>query len=1081
MNVKKFNLSTCQPLLMLIQISLFGFTVSSISLAQSAYYKGETPFAPRPEEKDKSPWPIDHFGPVGLKLDITQPGMNLRILGVEENSPAAAAGKFAKGQFIETINGKKLDGRDPRVCLGEWITESEANGGKMVIAIAGKPGGSATNVTVQLQDMGKFSPTWPESCPKSDKIVRQFAAFLREQNADTYGAALFLLSTGEQQDLDTVKSWYSGKLADKDYSNAIPWDIGYHGSGVCEYYLRTGDKSVIPAIEKMAERLKNTIYNGAWAGRGGAPYPYGQLNAAGVHCVTFLMLAKECGAKVDQETFDSALRFFYRFAGKGNVAYGDNMPEGGFVDNGKTSKLAFAMAAAAALTDEQEGSVYAKARDICATKGFYSTSWLFHGHTGGGIGELWRGQSMNIVKEKRPTAYRTFMDGRRWMYELSRRHDNAFGWFGGWNVSYDTTGHSKDGNFIRSWGNFIPMVFTQHKKNLRIHGAPKTPYSNIYKLPTRPWGNAADDAFVSFTPGEYAPGKSIDLSKEKLETHASKPLSSFILSSDSDDVLLGYALHIDNGIRAVAAKAIAGKGRTDLAVKLLNSSDPRGRQAGLFTMTGGFKAKPMSSDKITPEMYELAAKMVANPNESWWVKVWALKALKGAPEDILVKYAEPLIQHVSHEEWWVQSAAIESLTKLATHKDYYQPVLTAIGQCLQKTPVTAVLQPTNDVIEQVNKSDKAIRDFSIKTLGISYAYFPDKIETPGAQDLSDGVQSILGGIAANLAGTPEGLEVLYEVSKKRNPDIGLPHANLYLKADLSKLDPAIGKAIEPLVQSSVIPDKKKEVAGYLNSEIKKKAPGRGTSAVTSLYEKIGIYDYSWKPFGPKMNEIKWAYHTYDPAEKREINTKTAYRKVAWPKGAENWYQPDFDVSKSGWKIGMGPFAGTKGKKEFKGRCNSRYCYCRTPLETHWDKEVLLMHTKMELPPLEDDHAYALFIGGRSHAKTGDGVDVWINGKRVQARAGFAAWGALGPGSFIDPKKEQGIVGKKGYMGTIQPTPGRTNGTPAGFILDEEMRQEVSKGKFSLAAAGFQDMKSDRGAYQSFWFEKIKLHEPYEGE
>ena len=1080
-SIHQYSLSTHSSFFKLIRILLLSVIGSSISLAQSGYYKGETPFSPRPEGKDKKAWPIDHFGPVGLKLDITQPGMNLRILGVEENSPAAATGKFKKGQFIASINGKKLDGRDPRVVLGDRITESEAHGGKMVIAISDKPGGSATNVNVQLQDMGKFSATWPENCPKSDKIVRQFADFLRKQNADTYGAALFLLSTGEQKDLDIVKGWYSGKLTDKDYSKAIPWDIGYHGSGVCEYYLRTGDKSVLPAIEKMAKRLKNTIYNGAWAGRGGAPYPYGQLNASGVHCVTFLMLAKECGVKVDQETFDSALRFFYRFAGKNNVAYGNQMPEGGFVDNGKTSKLTFAMAAAAALTDQQEDSVYAKARDISATKTFYSTSWLFHGHTGGGIGELWRGQGMNVVKDKRPEAHRSFMDGRRWMYELARRHDNAFGWFGGWNVSYMETGHSKNGGFLRSWGNFIPMIFTQHKKNLRIHGAPKTKFSNIYKLPVRPWGTAADDAFLSLTPGEYAAGKSVDISKEKLETHASKPLAGFISKNDSDEVLLGYALHIDQGIRAVAAKTIASKGKADLAIKLLKSTDPRGRQAGLLTMTGGFKAKAMSSAKITPEMYELAAKMVANPDESWWVKIWALKALKDAPESILVKYANTLIKHVSHEEWWVQSAAIESLTKLATHKDHYQPVLTAIGQCIKDTSVTGVLNPISKVIENVNQADKQIKEFAIKTLGATYVNFPNEIETPGAQDLTDGVNSILGSIAANLAGTPEGLEMLYYVSRERTPTVGLPHANLYLKTDLSKLDPAIGKAIEPLVKKSVIPDKKKEVAGYLNNEIKNKAPGRGTVAVNSLYEKIGIYDYSWKPFGPKRDDIKWAYHTYNPSEKPAINANYAYRKVSWPKGMENWNKPGFNFKRAGWKMAKAPFAGTKGKKEFKGRCSQRYCYCRTPIGTHWDKEVLLMLTQMTLPPLEDDHAYALFIGGRSHAKTGDGVDVWINGIRAQARTGFASWGALGSGSFIDPKKESGLYNNKRYMGSIGPTAGRTNGTPAGFILSSEMREEIAKGKFTLAAAGFQNMKSNNGAYQSFWFEKIKLHEPVKKE
>ena len=45
------------------------------------------------------------------------------------------------------------------------------------------------------------------------------------------------------------------------------------------------------------------------------------------------------------------------------------------------------MAAAAALTPDGEDSVYAQARDVCAITSFYTTSFMLHGHTGGGIGE----------------------------------------------------------------------------------------------------------------------------------------------------------------------------------------------------------------------------------------------------------------------------------------------------------------------------------------------------------------------------------------------------------------------------------------------------------------------------------------------------------------------------------------------------------------------------------------------------------------------------------------------------------------------------------------------------------------------
>ena len=70
----------------------------------------------------------------------------------------------------------------------------------------------------------------------------------------------------------------------------------------------------------------------------------------------------------------------------------------------RRTSMAIAMAAAANLHPKGEESVYARARDIQATKGLYSTSWLFHGHTGGGIGEFWRGQSRQTALEARSSS-----------------------------------------------------------------------------------------------------------------------------------------------------------------------------------------------------------------------------------------------------------------------------------------------------------------------------------------------------------------------------------------------------------------------------------------------------------------------------------------------------------------------------------------------------------------------------------------------------------------------------------------------------------------------------------------------------
>ena len=143
-----------------------------------------------------------------------------------------------------------------------------------------------------------------------------------------------------------------------------------------------------------------------------------------------------------------ALVHFFRYAGRGGNPYGDHRTEAGFVDNGKNGLLAFAMAAATALTPNGEKSVYASARDVCAMQSFYTTSFMLHGHTGGGIGEIWRSASMGLLHSRRPEQYREFMDHRKWHYDLSRRFDGSFGILGG-------AGYDKE-----LWGVAFPLAYT---------------------------------------------------------------------------------------------------------------------------------------------------------------------------------------------------------------------------------------------------------------------------------------------------------------------------------------------------------------------------------------------------------------------------------------------------------------------------------------------------------------------------------------------------------------------------------------------------------------------------------------------
>lgn len=559
---------------------------------ESKFYKDFPLFSTYPREAEEKQ-PIEHFGPVGMGIELRLPPFQMWVSRIDKGSPAEAAGKLKVGQRIESINGQTLKDIDPRIQLGAIITKAEATDGiiKFMIKDVGE-------VIVKIPVLGAYSPTWPLNCPKSDKIVRGEADFLaRTGNYAGPGinglGLLFLLSTGEENDLEVARGWVKEVVA--KYQNVAtmdtyPWYAGYGGIGLCEYYLRTGDATILPVIEKLADGLKRQMYNGGWNQKGGVNFGYGHLNAAGVPAATFLLLARECGAQTDEYTLQESLKHFYRFAGHGNVAYGDHLPENGYVDNGKTGKLAFQMAAAAALMPDGEQSVYARARDISAVKSFYSTSWMLHGHTGGGIGEIWRGAAMGLMHDKKPLKYREFMDNRQWFYELSRRFDGSMG------IVSATHFNGAHYDNPRSWGIGIALSYTIPRQKLRLAGAPPPKFSKPYALPKRPWGTAADEAFLSLASAADASGKVHNWDNEKLATDASWPISRRLNAPNvTDEVLLQYTRHPDIGVRQMAANVMAGRDGDSLILGLLRDQDPRVRQAGCMAISARTAPKARAS------------------------------------------------------------------------------------------------------------------------------------------------------------------------------------------------------------------------------------------------------------------------------------------------------------------------------------------------------------------------------------------------------------------------------------------------------------------------------------------------------
>ena len=235
--------------------------IGIVSSQDASFYNRSELFSTRPSET-KSVQEIKRFGPVGVGLELHQPVFVLKIKSIEKGSPAEKTGRLKSGQVIETINGQKLANIDPRIQLGGILAAAEAGDGRLEFAIQGEP----TSVVVQVPVLGAYSETWPLNCEKSDKIVRQVADYLtRPDSTEGLGGIgmLFLLSTGEQQDLEFVRKW--ARVAP---AHSYPWYVGYGGIPLAECYLRTGDPEILVNIQKWVDSAAKTQHNDAWAGRG---------------------------------------------------------------------------------------------------------------------------------------------------------------------------------------------------------------------------------------------------------------------------------------------------------------------------------------------------------------------------------------------------------------------------------------------------------------------------------------------------------------------------------------------------------------------------------------------------------------------------------------------------------------------------------------------------------------------------------------------------------------------------------------------------------------------------------------------
>ncbi len=947
---------------------------------------------------------LDCIGATGIKARF-YPGVVLKVEGFTEKSPAE--GKLKVGEIISGVNGVELKGINPLVALGEALTAAEATDGRMVFDVKASEDVAARKVTVMIPVLGKYSDTWPLGCEKSKKIIKAAAEYyaydagFRENcfNDKSEGggmpsalACLFLLSTGDDKYLPVVKAYFANFPKDVSKIGDHTWNNGYNGVACAEYYLRTGDKEVLPILQYYCDNAKERqFFECGWNhwGRGiGPEYVAGGLmNPAGLQVLTTLLLGKACGVNVDEKTLLGALKFTYRFAGHGTVPYGDHRGEGGLGSNGKDGMAAAAMRVA--MNADGNTERYEMAMKCLSMSTLTSYPIMIRGHGDEGRGDgIWRGTASSYMLDCKPADYHAVMKRMRWFYDLSRHPSGAIGMAGC--QRFDDVGS----------GAGVAMGYTAPLKTLAITGAPRSKHAKNFTMPKTIWGNEADLAFLSIENAKR-------FSKYGKEDPIEVPFHTFgnaYSGPDGDltgvprEEILKNVYHKRYLIRAQAAKALRVVGNFDDLEKLLGDRDPRVRRAALDGMCDyGYwfhlgKA-PMKPEQFTPGMVEAVVKILRNKKEALWVTDGALTVMSCMPPETVGENLDLVMPWTSHADWWLRQSAFSALSTAARDPKLVAQVLPTMLEMLSREDHT---MPRNGMVQKLNRLLKDQGPASPVGQQILTAHLkavqerkiiPGPRAGEGGYDVRKSVDVIarespgqILEVAKTLRGRFSDIEDANFWKIICDPPRGLLHL-------LDKQTEASRKELTDILYDDFAP----ELRRRLKTATGEDKPQLVNALLATIRLKKEID--GWQPIGtPAYPERVWRYYAFNPLNEADQldprkQTRKRLRTITMPEGMANWYAPGFDVSK--WAsgkapIGVGEFSGGgySRPKDWRPEWNTKTRY--TTQTQQGDTEFLLMRTTFNLDRLDYDQY-------RLRVLTRGGYHVYLNGHKIHTYIWFQFW------------------------------------------------------------------------------------------
>lgn len=343
---------------------------------------------------------------------------------------------------------------------------------------------------------GSYTATFPGKCPKSEKIRGELLALLASnQNehgsfgdllADFY-APLALLASGEERYMPAVTRAVEriAREAQQNHANdaLINWHYMSWAINSCEYYLATGDKRVLPTIQRIHDLIAASQYldmsqinpmakeshpdsvpkdrrqsHGGWGHNPGFE-GYGPIAMITGQGALAYALMHRCGIQVDRAKHDAAFNFLHRGTGaNGYVWYGDS-PAGhdDWADMGRTGATAIANM----LSPYPEPGYRQRALAHARVMGLHPESFP-DTHGSPMMGMVYQSLGANVD----PTSFRRVMDSNRWWFTMAQCPDGTFYY----QPNRDNGGYGNTNRVMASA--VVALIYSIPKQSLTMTGKP---------------------------------------------------------------------------------------------------------------------------------------------------------------------------------------------------------------------------------------------------------------------------------------------------------------------------------------------------------------------------------------------------------------------------------------------------------------------------------------------------------------------------------------------------------------------------------------------------------------------------------